>query len=512
MKVYKIIFIILILCLALGVYGEDFKVYIGLTQPITPAMCIEKNNKILMSLDVLSKLDLDFRASGLNMLLLEKSKKNLHIYNQYEMPFIDIVELCDVLGVDYIRRNNNITIYNKILSATCEGGFVSVEFAFASTYEYSYWNNCLVVDLIGSVHNQNALAINRDSQNVGDIIFGQVTLDSARCMFKLNQPVPNTKPTRLSGSSLYLKLNIGTKVKNFIVDNMKIYANFRDNIIHIKGGANLKYTINEDMNTGKITFSFTNGSFNGNLQKVHNTGNMSFTVTKNTITTVSNEIKGIKTENKLSDLIITLSPPKGVGVNIKNFRVTVDPGHGDKDVGAKYRTLYEKDINYRAAVALKAALEARGVHVYMTRGEQGFLSLAQRGQVAIDTDSDVFISLHTNSTASENKASGLETYYRGAMFSAEYLGRCLHGEMIKGLPIPNKGLKKDTVLYSSGLGVLRKCNSGGIPCVLIELGFINNSTDRAYLQSDEYMNNIADAICRGLEKYITGKPFNQMSR
>ena len=306
---------------------------------------------------------------------------------------------------------------------------------------------------------------------------------------------------------------------NYIYDILanfnNIYYDFfdwneSDNIIHIKGGANLKYTINEDMDTGKITISFSNGSFNGNLQKVHKTGLMSFTVTKNTITTMSNEIKGIKTEYKLSDLIITLSPPKGVGVNIKNLRVTIDPGHGDKDVGAKYKTLYEKDINYRAAIALKKELEARGVLVYMTRGENGFLSLAQRGQVAIDTDSDIFISLHTNSTAKENKASGLETYYRGAMFSAEYLGRCLHGEMVKGLPIPNKGLKKDTVLYSSGLGVLRKCNSGGIPCVLIELGFINHSTDRAYLQSDEYLANIAKAIADGVEEYITGKPLNQL--
>ncbi|MBQ7256234.1 MAG: N-acetylmuramoyl-L-alanine amidase [Abditibacteriota bacterium] len=509
MKKY-ILLILAFLLLSSVAEADDFKVFIGLTQPITPAMSLEKGNKILMSIDILSKLDLDFRASGLNMIFLEKSKKNINIYNQYDMPFIDIAELCGALGVDYIRRNNNVTIYNKIISATCENGFVNLEFAFASTYEYSYWNNCLVVDLIGSVHNPNALALNRDPKNVADILFGQVTLDSARSMFKLNTPVPNTKPIRQSGSSLYLKLNIGNKVKNFIVDNMNIYANFRDNIIHIKGGANLKYTINEDMDTGKITISFSNGSFNGNLQKVHKTGLMSFTVTKNTITTMSNEIKGIKTEYKLSDLIITLSPPKGVGVNIKNLRVTIDPGHGDKDVGAKYKTLYEKDINYRAAIALKKELEARGVLVYMTRGENGFLSLAQRGQVAIDTDSDIFISLHTNSTAKENKASGLETYYRGAMFSAEYLGRCLHGEMVKGLPIPNKGLKKDTVLYSSGLGVLRKCNSGGIPCVLIELGFINHSTDRAYLQSDEYLANIAKAIADGVEEYITGKPLNQL--
>ena len=85
----------------------------------------------------------------------------------------------------------------------------------------------------------------------------------------------------------------------------------------------------------------------------------------------------------------------------------------------------------------------------------------------------------------------------------------MNTQIIKNLKIPNKGLKKDTSLYSTGLGVLRKCNSDNIPCLLIELGFINHSTDRAYLQDKDYNNYIAKSVADGIEEYIKGLPYGK---
>lgn len=502
-------FIIFILFISTA-YCDNFKVFIGLTQPITPAMVIEQNNKLLVSLDILEKLDIDYKSGLKNKVLLTEINKTIPLHNQFGIMLIDIFELTEALDIEYIKKDNNITIYNRINSVTCANGYVNIKFAFSSAYEYSYWSNKFVVDLVGANYNKNVQILNKDTKNITNISFGQVNLDSTRVVLDLFNPVPNQKPIRSNGKELNIKLNTGFAKKSYNITNLNIYKQDKNTCIYIAGGADLKYSLDEDLNTGEFSFKITNGVFDKSIQKKLKVNNIGFTINDKSISCNLDYVQGISTKVKVSDLLITLSPVKGTKKAINELIVTLDPGHGDKDVGAKYKDLFEKNINYRACEITKNILESHGIKVIMTRDSEGFLSLGQRGQVAIDNNSDVFISIHTNSTVGENKASGVETFYRDKMYSSRYLGELIHGEIIKGLPIPNKGLKRDTMLYKSGLGVLSKCNSGGIPCILIELGFINHQTDRQYLQSDEYLTEIGNQIYSGLEKYVKGYPINKL--
>jgi len=59
--------------------------------------------------------------------------------------------------------------------------------------------------------------------------------------------------------------------------------------------------------------------------------------------------------------------------------VAVDPGHGGEDGGAKgSRGLREKDAALKLALGLKAALEAAGFEVLLTRQEDVFVPLWYR--------------------------------------------------------------------------------------------------------------------------------------
>lgn len=492
------------------VYAEEFKLYIGLTQPITPIISGENNGVVFMSVDILSKLNLPFKSAGANIIELDNSNKKLHIYQYMGMPCISIYELADKLEIEYRRENNNVRIYNKVVSVLAENGFVNIEFAFASAYEYYFKKNNLVIDLMGFSYNPSAMVRNMDHENVNDILIGQETLDAIRCMCLLKNPVSDTKAKKGQGSFLNLKLGTFTGKAPGLVKEIKAYSQGQTCYLCVKGGTAYNYSVDEDMETGKIGIYFRGNVFDKSLPKIYHGGLLDFQLKGNVISCQVSRIQGIGISEKAGDLIFEFAPARGTGLNLNHLKVCIDPGHGDKDAGATYGKLYEKDINHKAAMFLKEELERRGVNTVVTRDENGFLSLSDRGQLAIDNDCHIFISLHTNSTVGENKVSGVETYYRGNMFSAEYLGLNIHNEIVKFIPIPDKKLKKDTVLYKTGLGVLRKCNSGGVPGILVEMGFINHATDRKYLTDDEYLANMAKAIADGIEKYATGKPLNKL--
>jgi len=502
------IYLMALLCLVTTAYAQNYKVNIGLTQPITPAATIETDGKILMSIDILHKLGINFSSVSKSNILLDDYKKKIILYNEFDLMLIDIVDLANALDVDYIRKNNEITIYNKIQSATVENGYVNVKFAFTSSYEYTIINNKLAIDLIGASFNPNAIANNDSSGMINNIRFGQLTLDAARCVFDLTNEVKNRPRKTGKGDHITLKLaDLGiSNVAN--IDDISLKRSNNNSTITLKNGASAKISSTVDINTGKVNIIVSNAKIPSDLQKSYSADGTKISVSGNQITTSLDVISDISSKVVDSDLIITISPINALNKDFKDLVITLDPGHGGNDPGARFGSIFEKNINYRATMFIKQALEEQGAKVIVTRNENNFLTLTERGQLAIDKKADFFISIHTNSTTAANAASGIETYYRDNFTSSQYLGANIHSRIVATAPIPNKGLKRDTSLYQSGLGVLRKASSGNVPCILIELGFINHYIDRSYLLDDNYFSKIADNIVKGIKDYLTGRPCN----
>ena len=190
----------------------------------------------------------------------------------------------------------------------------------------------------------------------------------------------------------------------------------------------------------------------------------------------------------------------------KQYTIIIDPGHGGKDPGAvgfkKYR---EKDVVLAVAKYLRDELKG-DFNVIMTRDSDYFVTLSQRPNIGNKAKADMFISIHANS-AMTNKLYGTEVFYFSKK-SSPYAERIAAFENSVGDKFGDKSsnivqimgelaykknqeisigfARKMAAGISSGMGmknrgihganfaVLRGFNGPGI---LIELGFINNSSD-----------------------------------
>lgn len=170
-------------------------------------------------------------------------------------------------------------------------------------------------------------------------------------------------------------------------------------------------------------------------------------------------------------------------------KVYIDPGHGGEDSGAPGNGYFEKDIVLEVAKILNDKLNnIPNFETRMSRTDDTFKSLSFRSNDSNNWGSDIFVSIHANS--SENlKAKGVETY----AFAEQYrhLADCVQkGLLSVNLPYNDRGVKFEN------WHVVRetKCNA-----CLTEIGFISNSEDiNILLQYDI----IADGILKGILEYF----------
>jgi len=222
--------------------------------------------------------------------------------------------------------------------------------------------------------------------------------------------------------------------------------------------------------------------------------------------------------------------------------IVIDAGHGGKDPGGiGLDQLYEKDIVLDVALELKKDLRRRfrGKEILLTRRDDIFLSLEDRGSVANGIDpvkNPIFISIHANVSFSTNSR-GYETYFLSldavgddARDVASRENSVLHfeiedsndyiGEIINRLV--DIEYRRESMLLAeyiqSGLEhrVDSKSKNRGVkgaffyvlkeskmPAVLVEIGFVTNEEEAVLLQQSDYQKRIARGISDGVEEFIT---------
>ena len=217
--------------------------------------------------------------------------------------------------------------------------------------------------------------------------------------------------------------------------------------------------------------------------------------------------------------------------------IVIDPGHGGKDYGAVGgKGLLEKNLNLAISKNLVRILEQKyAFKVAITRDDDRFITLEARGKFANEKDADLFVSIHVN--AAERKgAHGIETYYlgRGSSDRARDTAKRENGELVYKVPdndvqkiltdmITNRKINDSSVLarwiqdklflkmskkYShiKNLGVKEGpffvLHSTKMPSVLVEVGFITNSSERKRLSKPQYLNRLAESIAQGISYYL----------
>ncbi|MEH2280551.1 MAG: N-acetylmuramoyl-L-alanine amidase [Nostoc sp.] len=172
--------------------------------------------------------------------------------------------------------------------------------------------------------------------------------------------------------------------------------------------------------------------------------------------------------------------------------VVIDPGHGGKDSGAPgLGGLLEKDVILPIGKRVGAILEQNGVQAVLTRDADFFVELQGRVEIAKRVNATLFVSIHANSVDNRPDVNGLEVYYYDSGYAL--------AEVVRKTILQNIGTIKDRGTRKARFYVLRKSS---MPSILVETGYMTGYEDNPRLGTPEYQNRMAEAIARGILKYL----------
>lgn len=224
----------------------------------------------------------------------------------------------------------------------------------------------------------------------------------------------------------------------------------------------------------------------------------------------------------------------------QKFTIILDAGHGGKDPGNSYHGFVEKEIALKTTLKLEKYLKRdNNIQVVYTRKSDVFIELKDRPKKANSIDANLFVSIHCNSVDNpipfgtetfvmglarskgnleiakqENSVILLEKDYKQTykgfdpknpetliglkILQEDYLDRSINLASKIESNFKNKLHRKSRGIKQTPLWVL---DAAYMPSVLIELGFLSNSEEGHYLNSEEGQNNMAEAIASAIIAY-----------
>ncbi|MDP8238983.1 MAG: N-acetylmuramoyl-L-alanine amidase [Candidatus Hatepunaea meridiana] len=204
---------------------------------------------------------------------------------------------------------------------------------------------------------------------------------------------------------------------------------------------------------------------------------------------------GYKVEWEADDLILKVRRPPKLKCGVKGLNIVIDPGHGDKDLGAVGSTgLTEKEINLKVALELGSYLMRKGAKVILTRYNDSFIELKDRTLFAEKVEADILISLHHN--ALPDGVNPFGNYGTGTYYyrpQSRLLAECMQKELVKKLRFPDEGV------YYNNLALVR---TTAMPSVLIEAAYMMLPKQEAEMLDDKYPKKLTKAIYKGLRGFV----------
>lgn len=173
----------------------------------------------------------------------------------------------------------------------------------------------------------------------------------------------------------------------------------------------------------------------------------------------------------------------------KTIHVVIDAGHGGQDFGAKSDAVIEKEIVSQIASKIKAQNTNQAIVLHFTRNEDEFVELHSRAALINNIQPDLFISLHINANAN-NQKSGLEFFINeqnpATVEQSKEIATQLNARLTQ-----QTALKGNAVIKNAPFMVLKKAT---VPGVLIELGYLTNENDKRTLTNETEQTKIANTI------------------
>ncbi len=194
-------------------------------------------------------------------------------------------------------------------------------------------------------------------------------------------------------------------------------------------------------------------------------------------------------------------------ISLQEVKIVLDAGHGGPDGGASSQDgLLEKNISLQVVHRLRVLCEQAGANVILTRetdldlGQGGDtirqrkrIDLMQRVKLIRDGNPNLMISVHLNSI-SGGQWSGAQTFYAKVNQENKTLAEAVQSELIAGLENTKRKVKPIDHVY-----LLNRVKQ---PAILVEIGFLSNPEESRKLAVENYQNQIAESIYRGIIRYL----------
>lgn len=224
---------------------------------------------------------------------------------------------------------------------------------------------------------------------------------------------------------------------------------------------------------------------------------------------------------------------------IEKFVVVLDAGHGGHDHGNKGNGYKESEISLNIVLDIGKQLEANpNIKVVYTRKTDVFVDLFERGQIANKAKANLFVSVHCN--AHKSDAHGTETFVLGthrnqtnfevakkenSVIFLEDDYKAKYGnfdpnspESVMSILVSQEEYLDQSIMLASFIqnrftNKLKRTNRGVkqagfivlhqtvMPSVLVEVGFLTNKAEGAYLNSSQGQKDMANNITSAILEY-----------
>lgn len=352
---------------------------------------------------------------------------------------------------------------------------------------------------------------------------------STRLVLELTQKAKTRAVTQQSGNNYTVVMTMSAVASAPVRQTQSVLS---------QNNAPLNQTNTPSPNAGRLT------------SQASNTNTASWVTSVNTNSVAKNPFNNKPTVVVSSESVTTNTsrPIKTSSAsNSSRVVVAIDAGHGGQDPGAIGQNgLKEKNVTIAIARRLEALLNSDPMFKpVLTRNGDYFISVMGRSDVARKQGANVLVSVHadaapnrsatgasvwvlSNRRANSEMGNWLEQHEKQSELlggagdvlantaSDPYLSQAVldlqfgHSQRV-GYDVATKVLNELQRVGDihkrrpehASLGVLR---SPDIPSLLVETGFISNSTEERLLGSSAYQEKIAQAIYKGLRSYFLAHP------
>jgi len=174
-------------------------------------------------------------------------------------------------------------------------------------------------------------------------------------------------------------------------------------------------------------------------------------------------------------------------------RIVVLDAEGGEASGEHVR---ERDVTLEIAEDVKNKLEQADIRVYFTRMDDTGVPPEECALFANELNADLLVSVRTGKDERDSSIFGISSYYNSLYF-IPYFGNAQLADLLEREVVTEAGGKANGLFEAEGDQLLGNVR---MPAAAVEVGYLTNSEEEAFLGASEYREKLATGIVNAVRK------------